>query len=169
MCFSSDTCGFAFRSPPSLTFLQLDVQPPPDLLGEACGRRGGHCPLRRVDVSRRRLGSRDGRVGQRRVAVRLIHVHQRVRMLVVVLRAVPAHPLGGVVDAGGGAACQRVRAEAARGVGRVPLGVGQLLVVALHGRRHHVEHDDGRAHGLTEHVLGSGNKNTVALNTISCA
>lgn len=146
--------------PPSLTFLQLDVQPPPDLLGEACRRRGGHRPLRRVDVSRRRLGGRDGRVSQCWVAVRLIHVDQRVRMLVV-LRAVPAHPLGGVVDAGGGAARQRVRAKAARGVGRVPLCEGQLLVVGLHGRRHHVEHDDRRPHGLTEHVLGSGNKNTV--------
>lgn len=120
-----------------------------------------------MGVSRRRLGGRDGRVSQRRVAVSLVHVDQRVRMLVV-LRTVTAHPLGGVVDAGGGAARQRVRAEAARGVGRVPLGVGQLLVVGLHGRRHHVEHDDGRPHGLTEHVLGSGNQNTVQLNTICC-
>lgn len=74
----------------------------------------------------------------------------------VTLGTVSGHPLRGVVDAGDGAAGQRLGAEAARGVRGVPLGVGQLLVVGLHGRRHHVEHDDGRAHGLTEHVLGSG-------------
>lgn len=79
----------------------------------------------------------------------------------MILGTMSAHPLGSMVDAGGRAACQRVRAEAARGVGRVPLSVGQLLVVSLHGRRHHVEHDDGRTHGLTEHVLGSGKKSTV--------
>lgn len=50
----------------------------------------------------------------------------------VALGAVPGHPVRGVVDAGDGAAGQRVGAEAARGVRRVPLGVGQLLVVGLH-------------------------------------
>lgn len=66
------------------------------------------------------------------------------------------HPLRG---AGQGAAAQRVRAEAARGVGRVSLGVGHLLVAGFHGGRDHVEHDDGRAHGLAKHVLSSGEKN----------
>lgn len=74
----------------------------------------------------------------------------------VCLGTVPGHPVRRVVHAGDSAAGQGVRAETARGVRRVPLGVGQLLVVGLHGRRHHVEHDDRRAHGLTEHVLSSG-------------
>lgn len=79
----------------------------------------------------------------------------RVRMGVRVrLGAVPGHPLRGVVHAGDGAG-QGVGTETARGVGRVPLTVGQLLVVGLHGRRHHVEHDDRRTHGLAKHVLGS--------------
>lgn len=50
----------------------------------------------------------------------------------VALGTVSGHPLWGVVDAGDGAAGQGVGAEAARGVRRVPLGVGQLLVVGLH-------------------------------------
>lgn len=112
-----------------------------------------------MGVSRWRLGRRDRRVSQRGIAVGLVWVRvgMRVRMGVGVgLGAVSGHPLRGVVDAGDGAAGQGVGAEAARGVRRVPLGVGQLLVVGLHRRWHHVEHDDGGAHGLTEHVLGSG-------------
>lgn len=92
-------------------------------------------------------------MSQRGVAVSVVRVRVGVR---VALGTVSGHPLGGVVGAGDGAAGQGVRAEATRGVGRIPLGVGQLLVVGLHGGRHHVEHDDGGAHGLTEHVLGSG-------------
>lgn len=74
-------------------------------------------------------------MSQRRVAVRLIRVCVGVRVRVgvwVALGAVSGHPLRGVVDAGGSAAGQRVGAEAARGVRRVPLGMGQLLVVGLH-------------------------------------
>lgn len=70
--------------------------------------------------------------------------------------AVSRHPLRRMVHAGDCAARQRVGAKTARGVRWVPLSMGQLLVVGLHGRWHHVEHDDWRAHGLTEHVLGSG-------------
>lgn len=98
-------------------------------------------------------------MGQRRIAVTLVWVRMGMGMRVgvgVALGTVSGHPLRGVVDAGDGAAGQRVGAETARGVRRVPLGVGQLLVVGLHGRWHHVEHDDRGAHGLTEHVLGSG-------------
>lgn len=151
---------FSWLSVPlGLTFLQLDVEPPPDFFGKTSRRRRGQRPLRRVGVSRRRLGCRDRRVSKRRVAVGVVRVSVRMRMGVrVALGTVPGHPLRGVVDAGGGAAAERVGAEAARGVRRIPLGVGQLLVVGLHRGRHHVEHDDGRAHGLAEHVLGSGIK-----------
>lgn len=94
-------------------------------------------------------------MSQGRVAVGLVRVTLGMRVRVS-LGTVPGHPLRRVVYARDGAAGQRVGAEAARGVRRVPLGVGQLLVVRLHRRRHHVEHDDGGAHGLAEHVLGSG-------------
>lgn len=98
----------------------------------------------------RRLGSRDRRVVQRRVAVVLLGVSVRMR---VGMGAVSGHSLWGVVDVG-------VRAEAARGVGWVPLHVGQLLVLDLHGRGHHVKHDDRRTHGLAEHVLSSVRRQT---------
>lgn len=60
-------------------------------------------------------------------------MRMRMRMRVrVSLGAVPGHPLRGVFHAGDGAAAQGVGAETARGISRVPLGVGQLLVVGLH-------------------------------------
>lgn len=141
-----------------LTFFQLDVEPPPNLFGKSSCWGGVEPSLRRVGVTCWRLGRRDHWVSQRRVTFSLVWVSMgmRVRMSVwVCLWTVSGHPLWGVIHPRDGATRQGIGAETAWGICRVPLGVGHLLVVGLHGWRHHMEHDDWRAHGLTEHVLGS--------------